>query len=340
MDEFGYEADQEEEEEELGMPKRGKDDLGNNNDADDIEYVGLIWTGSSLVLSQGSTSACLDLSKTYCIPMNAFDELSTRKWKHLRFNLTDNSVFAWLDSNKKNQKRIKEIIVCLPEPRGFENGTPRSSFHDGGSKLKTAKLHRYNRKKGKRERRGTPPAATTRGIEGFLRRGVEQFSFQTTLTTWFQGLDQFFKNTRPGPFWWPSKTASRFCDREDRFLNIIETLPNLHNITVIMGPCSRMGYKNLDNLILAVSQIREKVSLVIQYVDEDGFEDAYLHIKDCDYELSNTMANKYEEFEAIRRVDGTSLQFFEWTKWILWVGLNLILWVFILRLLFYVVFRV
>ena len=340
MDEFGYEADQEEEEE-LGMPKRGKDNVGHNGDDDDIEYVGLIWTGTSLVLGQGSTSACLDLSKTYRIPMHAFDELSTRKWKHLRFNLTDDSVFTWLDSNKKNQKRIKEIIVCLPEPRGFENGTPlpQSSFH-GGSKLKTAKLHRYNRNKGKRERRGTPRVVAGGGIEGFLRRGVEQFSFQTTLTTWSQGLDQFFKNTRPGPFWWPSKTASRFCDREDRFLNIIETLPNLHNITVIMGPCSRMGYKNLDNLILAVSKIREKVSLVIQYVDEAGFEDAYLHIKDCDYELSNTMASKYEEFEALRRVDGTSLQFFEWAKWILWVGLNLILWVFILRLFFYVVFRV
>ena len=101
-----------------------------------------------------------------------------------------------------------------------------------------------------------------------------------------------------------------------------------------------MGYKNLDDLILSISKIRKSVTFVVQYVDEAGFEDAYLHTKDCDYEISNVMSRKYEEFEAIRRVDGTSLQFFEWIKWILWISLNLVLWFFILRLLFYVVFRV
>lgn len=337
MDKFDYDADREDEEE-LGSSSNNqsyeKNDLGNN---DDIKYVELIWNGSSLVLAQDSTANCLDLSKTYGLPIDAFTELTRWPWEHLRFNLTDNSVFSWLDSNKTIRKGIKEIIVCLPEPRGFENAR---------SKFKSAKQHRHNRNKKKKSQLRNPriaigmTASKPRGIEGFLRRGTEKFSFQTSLTAWFQGLDQFLKNTRPGPFWWPFKTVSKFCDKEERFLRIIRMLPNLHNITVIMGPCSRMGYKNLDNLIFSISKIRKHVSFVLQYVDEAGYEDAYLHSKDCDYEISNNISNKYEEFEAIRRVDGTSLQFFEWLKWILWISLNLILWVFLLRLLFYVVFRV
>ena len=348
MDEFEYDADREgdddDDEEELGMHK--KKNLEND---DDIEYVGLIWDGFSLALVKGSTSACLDLSKTYNLPGDAFHALNSHDWEHLRFNLTDNSVFGWLDSNKIIQKEIKEIIVCLPEPRGFETAQPHhQSF---GSRSNPSNLHRIStrtrtKKKKKRRRHDQTPAsvpmaaaASDRGIEGFLRRGVEQFSFQTTLTNWFQGVDHFLKNTRPGPFWWPAKTASKFCDAEDRFLDIIKMLPNLHDITVILGPCSRLGYRNLDSLLLEISRIRKNISFVLQYVDENGFEDAYLHAKDCDYEISNNMSGKYEEFEAIRRVDGTSLQFFEWTKWIFWIGLNLILWVFILRLLFFVVFR-
>ena len=332
-DDDEYDADYDEEEVESGMLFYEKVSLKK-----DIEYVGLNWNGVQLTLSEGSGSAmCLDLSKTYLLPIRAYGPLTGRAWEHLRFNLTDSSAFEWLNSSPTIQKTVKEIIVCLPEPRGFENSSQRPNRRqqqDG---------HRRRDKKKKKKRRHSKVKKTTidsdRGIEGFLRRRVEEIGFQTSLTAWFQGIEQFFKNTRPGPLWWPSKTASKFCDSQERFLAILEMLPNLHNVTVIMGPCSRMGYKNLDNLMSEISNTHKNISLILQYVDQNGYEDAYLHAKNCDYEISHSLSRNYEESEAIRRVDGTSLHFFEYAKWIFWISLNLILWIFLLRILWLIVFH-
>ena len=338
MDDFEYDADQEDnevEEEESALPYMERI---SGSEADDIEYVGLTWDGNLLIPDKESTSKCLDLTKTYLLPLDAFQLLNTDRWEHLRFNLTDDSVFGWLDSSLQIQKNLKEIIVCLPEPRGA---------NQLGTSPRRQRQHLNHKKKRQRRRRRKTTATTQPapvslgggGIEGFLRRGVEQFSFQASLTAWFQQVDQFFKNTRPGPFWWPARTPSKFCEAETRFLSIVSLLQNLGNITVIMGPCSRMGYRNLDNLMEQIHKVREKVTLVLQYVDEDGIEDAYLEIEDCEYLITRQLSGKYEEFEAIRRVDGTSLQFFEWIKWIFWISLNLLLWVLILRLLWFVIFR-
>ncbi len=351
MNESEYDADQEDEEEALGMEsalpyvERISD---SNRPDDDIEYIGLTWNGRVLIPDKESTSKCLDLSGTYLLPFAAFKLLNTNRWEHLRFNLTDNSVFGWLDSSLQIQKNLKEIIVCLPEPRGFEDAGTYEVSQPGTSSSRRQRQHLNHKKKRQRRRRKTTSSSTQPtpvslggggGIEGFLRRGVEQFSFQASLTAWFQQVDQFFKTTRPGPFWWPARTPSKFCEAEPRFLSIVSLLQNLGNITVIMGPCSRMGYKNLDSLMEQIHKVRDKVTLVLQYVDEDGIEDAYLEIEDCEYLITSQLSGKYEEFEAIRRVDGTSLQFFEWIKWIFWISLNLLLWVLILRLLWFVIFR-
>jgi len=332
-----YEGEEEDEEESGGM---FREKVGLKQD---IEYVGLDWNGIQLTLAEGSGSTmCLDLSKTYLLPSQAYAPLTERGWEHLRFNLTDSSVFEWLNSSSTIQKTVKEIMVCLPEPRGFENSSDHPNRVSSRQQHHQDDRRRRDKKKKKKRRHSKVKKTTTdsdRGIEGFLRRRVEEISFQTTLTTWFQGVEQFLKNTRPGPFWWPSKTASKFCDNQERFLAILEMLPNLHNVTVIMGPCSRMGYKNLDDLMLEISDIHKNVSLILQYVDQNGYEDSYLHAKNCDYEISSRLSRSYEESEAIRRVDGTSLHFFEWAKWIFWISLNLILWIFLLRILWLIVFH-
>ncbi len=335
-----YEADEEGESgmlfyEKLGLKK-------------DIGYVGLDWDGIQLTVAEGSGSAmCLDLSKTYQLSIRAYVPLTERGWEHLRFNLTDSSVFEWLNSSPIIQKTVQEIIVCLPEPRGFENSPQHPSRRQQQQQHHHHQQHQDDRrrrdKKKKKKRHSKVKKSTIdsdRGIEGFLRRRLEEISFQTSLTAWFQGVEQFFKNTRPGPFWWPSKTASKFCDSQERFLAILGMLPNLHNVTVIMGPCSRMGYKNLDSLMSEISHTHKNISLILQYVDQNGYEDAYLHAKNCDYEISHSLSRNYEESEAIRRVDGTSLHFFEYAKWIFWISLNLILWIFLLRILWLIIFRV
>ncbi len=338
-DDAEYDADyegEEEEEEESGGLFRERGGLKK-----DIEYVGLDWNGILLTLAEGSGSTmCLDLSKTYLVPVRAYAPLTEYAWEHLRFILTDSSVFEWLNSSPNIQKTVKEIMVCLPEPRGFESAPQQPNHRRQHRHHHQEDRRRRDKKKKRRHPKVKKSIDSDRGIEGFLRRRVEEISFQTSLTAWFQGIDHFFKNTRPGPLWWPSKTASKFSDNQERFLAILEILPNLQNVTVILGPCSRMGYKNLDNLMLEISDTHKNISLILQYVDQNGYEDAYLHAKNCDYEITGRLSRSYEEFEAIRRVDGTSLHFFEYAKWIFWISLNLILWIFLLRILWLIVFRV
>lgn len=166
------------------------------------------------------------------------------------------------------------------------------------------------------------------------------FSFQNVLTEWYRRVNGLLKGTRPGPFWWPAKVNIKLLDHEDRLLDLVRLMPRLRIVTVILGPCSRSGYKDLDDLAEEVSKVRKNTCLRIRYVDEAGHQDAAVKIPNCDYEVSNKLYQKHQEFEAIRLVDSASLQFYEWTKWLIWLGLNLVLWMVVIWILFRLVFGI
>lgn len=269
---------------------------------------------------------CLDLSKTHSLPSKAFDMLPSR-WEKIRFNLTDGSVFDWLcredDESPEALSDTARVVLCLPGPRGFES-------------VSTPSTRRRNRRRDRRDSR-EDENGLGRGIDGFLRRQVEKFSFQKSVTRWTGRADSFVRDTRPGPLWWPSKEPVRLQDHEDRLLDIVEMMPNLRVVSVVLGPFSRTGYRRLDDLATNISGGRRRTSLEIHYVDEDGREDASLRVPNCDRDTPNKIEEEHEKFEALRRVDGASLQFCEWTKWLIWVALNLVMWLAVLRVFFWLV---
>lgn len=296
----------------------------------------------------------LDLSGTHSLHVTAYKPLEDRRWEKLRFNLTDESVFDWICSSGGEQQQqqqregrttnnevrcdVEHVVLCLPGPRGFEAGTTNASSYRGEhrptGRRNTGNSRRQRSASRKPRRRRDDDDGFGHGIEGFLRRKAEMFSFQNVLTEWYRRINGLLTGTRPGPFWWPSKINVKLLDHEDRLLDVVRLMPRLRIVTVILGPCSRSGYKDLDELAEEVSGVRKNTCLRIRYVDQEGREDAVVRMPNCDYEVSNKLYVKHQEFEAIRRVDGVSLRFLEWTKWLIWLGFNLLLWLIVARVLF------
>lgn len=332
----------------------------------DMQYARLMWDKKTLRVvdddihtQSNHTPTCLDLAGTHSLPLTAFTELSDQKWtwKKLRFNLTDDSVSAWLRSphrrsDNNNESDVKHIshtvehlVFCLPGPRGWEEEQPMSNLRrKRDTQLQTKSSQNHHHHHHPRRRRRTPRQAVINddddddglgtGIEGFLRRQTERFSFQRVLTSWTKRVTSNLDGRRPGPFWWPASKFVMLADHESRLSDILEFFPQLRLVSVELGPNSRSGYKKLDDLLAEISEIRPNVGLKIHYVSKSGKEDAALDIKDCDYELSNNLVRKHEEFEAIRRVDIVSIRCAEWMKWMILMVGNILLWIGILKFLF------
>ncbi len=290
------------------------------------KYVRLGWDGHRLSVVPGGDPQCgsLDLSGTHSLPEGALKDLS-RLWTQVKFNLTDDSVLEWL-RQKPHMSSLKHVVLHLPGPRGFESPDHQRTTNNNNNNSKK----RRKRKNGARRRKRDGP---DRGIEGFLRRQTERFSFQTSLTRWTETAERYLKETRPGPVWWPAKVSVKFSEHADRFLDAMRVMSSLEKVSVVMFPCSMMGYKDLDQLMGDISDVSPQTALSIHYVDDCGTEDAHLIIPDCDYEISNSLAHTYESFEAIRRVDSVSLTVYEWGKWLIYLVVNVILWFGILRIL-------